>query len=241
MITSFSILVVEFILLSFVSNTLTKTFFRLLYRIARSEVVATSIISLILFPGTVVHELSHLFTAEILGVRTGNLSLVPKNIPGGQIETGSVAIGSTGPFRRTLIGIAPLLVGTGVITVLSYFFVERFQPMILVGSWDAFMDWNVILELVFYYYAIGSISNSMFSSKPDMRGSIPVFLTLTIIIGGAIASGLHIYPPEIVVAIIYNLLRVLTMTMGGVLGINIVTLLVLSILLRVFRYSSDYK
>src|SRR3989344_4103040 len=101
----------ELIVLGFVSHWLMQSFYTLVMLLTRTRSLAVTFVSFLLFPGTVVHELSHLFTAEILGVRTGKLTLAPESIRSEEIQAGSVAIAKTGPFRRAFIGLAPFFVG----------------------------------------------------------------------------------------------------------------------------------
>ena len=66
--------------------------------------------ALILFPGVLLHELSHWVTARLLGVRTGSFSILPKRQPGGSIQLGYVEYYKSktlDPVRESLIGGAP--------------------------------------------------------------------------------------------------------------------------------------
>jgi hypothetical protein len=79
--------------------------------------------AIILFPGVLLHELSHWFTALILGVRTGSFSVLPKSRSDGSVQLGYVEYYKTanvGPIRESLIGSAPLVVGTAIILLIAY-------------------------------------------------------------------------------------------------------------------------
>src|SRR3989337_2674203 len=93
-------LAAELIALYVLSQSLTQAVFELTVLVFRARSVGITIVTLLTFPGTVVHELSHLFTAEVLGVRTGKLTLVPENIREEEVKAGSVMIADTDPFRR---------------------------------------------------------------------------------------------------------------------------------------------
>jgi hypothetical protein len=225
------VLLSEVIFLSLVTTKLTATVFVLLLHMTRSRSVSISVLSLILFPGTVIHELSHLFVAEILGVHTGKLTLVPDSVSSDEIQTGSVTIVQTDPFRRTLIGIAPLFVGTGTLCALAYFFGIQFQPIMNTGSWEALANWKSIAMLFFYYYSIGTISTSMFSSSEDLKGSLPVVLTLGLIIGGLWMAGIRISVTGPVYGVLSGILTGLATTLGIVLMLDILSLGMTHILL----------
>ena len=51
-------------------------------------------------PGTMLHELSHWFTAILLGVRTSRFSLWPQMKKGGELQMGSVQVELSDPFRH---------------------------------------------------------------------------------------------------------------------------------------------
>ena len=75
-----ALLFAELTALYFLSRWLTKKLYFFFLLVFKVRSVAISGVTLLLFPGTVIHELSHLFTAEILGVPTGKLNLVPEGV-----------------------------------------------------------------------------------------------------------------------------------------------------------------
>lgn len=152
----------ELILLYFLSRWLTKSLYILLLLVFRARSVAISLLLALLFPGTVIHELAHLFTAEILGVHTGKLTLVPDSIREADIRSGSVAIAESDPFRRYAIGFAPLVWGSVTLVALAYL-LQTQQDEVLQG---------IALYLLF------AVSNSMFPSPADLKGFWPFALTL---------------------------------------------------------------
>jgi len=211
----------ELIGLYLLSRWLTQTLYGLFHALFRTRSISVSLVTLLLFPGTVVHELSHLFTAEILGVRTGKLTLVPEGIQHEEIQTGSVAIAKTGPFRRSVIGLAPLIVGMLAVATLTYLYAN-----------DVFVKNNIVITL--YYYLLFSISNSMFPSAVDMAGVWQLMVTILII---AIGAGIRIVLPESP-AFITTLVNNLTGSLGIVLAVNGIVLLFSRILIDVIRKSA---
>ncbi|NMC35880.1 hypothetical protein GYA49_02430 [Candidatus Beckwithbacteria bacterium] len=119
-----------------------------------------------LLPGTVIHELSHYLVAEILQVRTGNINLYPAKNEEGKLRLGSVAIAQTDPFRKILIGTAPLWTGLGIIAALIYIIVDKIPPLFF---------------LILIFTAIFLIASTMFSSKKDLTDMfVPTFLLFII-------------------------------------------------------------
>jgi hypothetical protein len=179
--------------------------------------------TIVLFPGTVLHELSHLFTAEILGVHTGKLTLVPESIEQDNIQSGSVAIAHTDPFRRTIIGIAPFTNGIIVLTALSWWLTQ-----VLAGTW---LILNIQVTLGILFYLIFTITNTMFTSKEDMVGVLPVFLTILLLLTTGYFAGLRIVFPTSMTLGIQSVLITLSQNLGVILGINLIGLLFFSLLL----------
>lgn len=219
------ILGVELAGLYLLSRWLTQTIYSALSEVFRNRSFGVSFTTLLLFPGTVIHELSHLFVAEVLGVRTGKLTLVPEGIQsppaGGEIQTGSVAIAKTGPFRRAFIGLSPLVVGIIALGGLSYLHATQFVN-------------NKTITIV-YYYLIFAISNSMFPSAVDMRGVWQLMVTLLIILIGAGIAGFRIVIPQSAPVFMTDLINSLIANLGIVLALNGIILLLFSLLITMMR------
>ena len=207
----------ELIALFFLSRRVIQTIYTIVHVALHSRPVGISIISLIFFPGTVIHELSHLFVAEILGVRTGNLTLVPESIESTDVRTGSVAISQTDPLRRTLIGLSPIFVGLLTLLTLSYLHSTQFVN-------------NTTITIV-YYYLIFSISNSMFSSKEDLKGVWPVLGLIALVGIGAYVVGFRAQLTGQVLTVTETILSALFTSLTLVLALNGAILLVFSVLI----------
>lgn len=214
------LLLAELSLLFLLSRWVTQTLFKALYALTNARSLSISIVTLLLFPGTVIHELSHLFTAEILGVRTGKLTLVPEAIQKEEIRTGSVAISRTDPFRRALIGLAPLMIGIGAVITLTQIYSMYVQPPVITIS---------------YYYLLFSISNAMFPSPSDMKGVWPVAIVIVLFISAASITGINLSLSGHALTIATSLLTLLTEHLKIVLAINGVLLLVLKVFLVFIR------
>lgn len=210
------LLILEFIVLAYVARWVTQTLFLFFVRISGSRNVALTFTTLILFPGTVVHELSHLFIAEILGVRTGKLILTPEAIKNTdeEVRSGSVAIAQTGPIRRTIIGLAPMIGG-----------------MIVLMAISNVLDTTTTSIQILLYYLLFTVSNTLISSKEDMKGVIPVCITVGLFFATAYFAGLRIELTGQIAFFGTKLLESLTKSLGIVLAVNGVILLTLKLLL----------
>jgi hypothetical protein len=155
---------VELLLLFLLSKQLTILVSHFLLRITHSTKTMIYLMAVLFFPGTVVHELSHFFMAQLLFVHTGEIDLFPEAQEGG-VKLGSVAITKSDPFRRLFIGMAPFLFGTAILLLLLFFAIR--------DNWFT----NPFL-LALTLYALFEIGNTMFSSRKDMEGALELLVVL---------------------------------------------------------------
>jgi hypothetical protein len=128
----------------FVSKTSLNTFVSVLDRfLPRSFIFA--LISLLFFPGTLVHEGSHVFTALCLFLPVKNIHLWPE-WDHKSIKLGHVEYEKRGLWRSIIVGLAPLPFGLFAI----WFIVNWHLPVWLTG------------------YLMFVITSTMFSSKSDL-------------------------------------------------------------------------
>lgn len=159
------------LVLLFVSSYfLTQSLSALFYRITKSQKITVMLLALLFFPGVVIHELAHFFMASLLFVPTGEIEFMPQ-IHGDRVKLGSVQVGLTDPIRRALIGLAPVLVGAGALLGVVYYFLSN--PFLYQS-----VDW---LRLSIVFYVVFELSNTMFSSRRDIEGTVELILALLII------------------------------------------------------------
>lgn len=150
----------------------------LAYLITGKQNWAVILYAIVLFPGVLLHELSHWFAALLLGVRTGSFSILPKSGPDGTIQLGYVEYYKTrsvGPVRESLIGSAPLVTGTAVVLLISFriFDVTSLAAAIQTGEVDRLTDAMTALfatnDFLVWLYLLFAISNAMMPSASDRR------------------------------------------------------------------------
>lgn len=164
------ILCLEVTLLLLMSKILINSLVKILYRLTGSHSTVINILVIIFLPGTILHELAHLLVAGVLLVPVGDLEVVPV-ISGDEVRLGSVQIGSTDPLRRTIIGIAPILVGI----ILIIFGLSFIQSIPNGGIFS--------LQNCLAFYLIFTVSSTMFSSKKDLEGTMVFSVTALILLG----------------------------------------------------------
>jgi hypothetical protein len=136
----------------------------------------------LLLPGILIHELSHWLAANLLGVRTGKISLWPSKRRGNQMRMGSVRVARTDPFRASLIGVAPFISGSLAILIIGQLILGLgdLGEVLLNGEWEPF--WESILahlqapDFWLWLYLIFAISNAMLPSETDREPWRPVIL-----------------------------------------------------------------
>ncbi len=145
---------------------------------------AVVLYAVILFPGVLLHEVSHWLTATLLGVRTGGFSLIPRRQPDGTLQLGYVEYykGRTlGPFRESLIGAAPLIAGTSVILLIGrhVFGVTDLADAFQFGDVSTLTDALAAIiatpNFLAWLYLLFAVANAMLPSRSD-RHAWPAFL-----------------------------------------------------------------
>lgn len=159
------VFLLELVALFFLSKKLTSELSYLTYSVFRSRRIAVFLIAVIFFLGTLIHELSHAIMAKALFVHVGKMELFPE-LNGDSLKLGSVEVGKTDPFRNFLIGVAPFIAGTGLLLIVLYYAFS-----------NNYMGFNLFTIVVFLFTFI--VSNTMYSSKKDMEGTLE-FLILVI-------------------------------------------------------------
>lgn len=227
------LLILELILLYFLSRRVIQTVFTVLFYLTRSRTVGIWIVTIIFFPGTIVHELAHLFTAEILGVHTGKLTLIPESLEGTEIKAGGVMIAETDPLRRTLIGLAPVYVGIIVLTALSWWIPMLYQQSLLDTQNGVLFSSFSLYTLLFTLYTLFAVSNSMFSSNEDMKGVLPFAITSALFLISGYVAGLRVGLTSQLLTGFNVVTTTLVQSLGIVLGVNLVVLAATSLFLSI--------
>jgi hypothetical protein len=157
--------------------------------------VAVVLYALPLLPGIVLHELSHAVAALLMGVRVGRISIRPQRA-GERVQLGFVPVEKTDPVRASLIGLAPLITGSAVITLIGYltFGVEALSaalvPLDLGRVTSALRSWLATQDVGLWAYVVFTISNTMFPSRADRQAWAPVLLFLALLGGVVWVAGL---------------------------------------------------
>ena len=153
----------------------------------RNTKVSFFIYAAVLLPGVVMHELSHLLAARLLGVRTRSFSLIPQLRPDGSIRFGSVETDRTDPIRSAIIGVAPLVSGALVLSMLVFRNLglasllrglDHYDIEVLALLWDRL---RTSPDLAIWIYLAIAVSNTMLPSASDRSAWVPVGLMIGVV------------------------------------------------------------
>jgi hypothetical protein len=188
----FVLMLVPLILLQRLLHREIQSVFLILSRDVR---IAMGIFSIIFLPGVFLHELSHFVMAKTLRVPTGRFSIMPQSLPDGRLQLGYVETGKADIVRDSLIGAAPLIVGTVFVAFVA---VERFEMRVL---WDVFRNGQLNLfwlgmrtlpnvrDFYLWLYLVFAVSSTMMPSESDRHAwlelavSIGVLFAITLLLG----------------------------------------------------------
>lgn len=174
------IIFLELVVLLLFSRIIPTLLTQIFYFFTRSHRAAIYLLSVIVLPGTLVHEMAHLLTAGGSLVRVGEISLMPELKENG-VKLGHVEIEQTDFIRRALIGFAPVFFGLAILVGGVWFANDRFFQ---------YGNYPVWLLLVLLYLSV-VIGNTMFSSRKDLEGTLGFVVLVISILGAMYLLGLH--------------------------------------------------
>ncbi len=194
---------------------------------------------ILLFPGILVHELSHWLMAKLLGIRTGRIRLGPAaEGRTNYYSMGSVEVARSDPLRDSLVGLAPLLIGSALLVLITYrvFNVSRFAGGL---EWDeilrAFRGWIGKKDFWLWLYLVFTISNAMMPSAKDREPWGPAIAFILIVVSVGYFTGLISNIPPSVVRVAKNWAESLAWSLGFTCGVDLAWALFLGFIERIIE------
>ena len=163
--------------------------------LTRDTRVTMGIFAMLFLPGVFLHELSHFVMAKILQVRTGKFSVFPKSLPDGRLQLGYVETAKSDMLRDSLIGAAPLIIGT---LFVAYVAIYHLQMRVL---WDAFRNGQFDLfwlgartlpqapDFYLWFYLAFAVSSTMMPSESDRHAWLELLIAIAVLFGLALLFG----------------------------------------------------
>jgi hypothetical protein len=172
------------LLLLFTHRWATHLVIMALLRVTGHLNVAMTLYALLILPGTIVHEVAHWLMALLLGVRAGLPRVLPSGVDAnGRMVLGYVQIERTDPLRHSLIGVAPLLAGSGLVAwIASRVFTLPVPALTQTGItgietlFAALPSIFQVPDVWLYLYLLFAIANGMLPSPRDREAWLPVVL-----------------------------------------------------------------
>jgi hypothetical protein len=163
--------------------------------LTRDVRVTMGIFSMLFLPGVFLHELSHFLMAKLLRVRTGKFSIFPQSLPDGRLQLGYVETAKSDVVRDSLIGAAPLIVGT---LFVAYVALYHLQMRVL---WDTFRNGQFDLfwlgvralpqtpDFYLWFYLAFAVSSTMMPSESDRHAWLELLISIAVLFGLALLFG----------------------------------------------------
>lgn len=180
------------IILFLFSRRIINIIYKLVFIITLNHKISLYFLAFIILPGTIIHELSHFLMATILRVPTGTLSVFPTIEENGETRAGKLMLGKVDPFRQTIVGLAPMIIGL----VLIYLLGKTFSPYLLLFSFTPGesirlpQGWFALFALC---YLLFITSITMFSSRKDLESLIIVGPIILLILTSLHIVGIRIF------------------------------------------------
>jgi hypothetical protein len=195
-------LVVTLLLLIVLSRWVTREVGKLGYLVLGDGTATALLTFAVLLPGIFLHELSHWLMAKALGLRTGKFRLWPEQRKK-SLRLGYVEVASGGMVRDSLVGLAPFLMGSGLLLYTAYRIFD------LDGAGAAWQAGQTVRGLAHFVSGLGApdawlwlylafaVSNAMMPSESDRQPWASLLLFLGILTGAALLfGGLPALSPE---------------------------------------------
>lgn len=198
--------------------------------LTRRPGVTQVVFALIFFPGVLLHELSHFFVAKLLGVQTGNFSLIPQAQPDGKLRLGYVETESGGFVRDALVGAAPLVAGCLFVAYTSIYQLHLLPlwDFIRLADWNGFWAGLMMVpkssDFWLWFYLAFTVSSTMMPSTSDRHAWLPLGLLVVVLIGVVVLAGAGPWMLENLAPPFNQFLRALAMIFGfsGILHVLLI-------------------
>lgn len=208
--------------------------------------IAVILFAVLFFPGVFIHELSHLVVARLVGVRTGNFSLIPRPLPGGQLRLGYVETSQTDWVRASLIGAAPLIAGGSIVAynASNQMHLTLLWNLLQNGQSDLFMMGLKSLPAIHYFwlwfYLTFVVSSTMMPSSSDRHAWMPLGIIIIILFGLAIITGAGPWILEKLAPPMNSFLKSVSMLFGLSALVHAILYLPMAILHRILARVTGY-
>lgn len=169
------------------------------YNVTGSIDMAVLIYFLLLLPGIVLHEAAHWIVAKLLGLKPGRFTVWPKR-RGRMVGLGSVTARDGGMVLNSLVGMAPLFLGTLLVALMARAWFGGNQ-LAQTFAGDELRTWFSTVAAAFrrpdaaiWAYLIFTTANGMMPSAPDREPVKPLLVYIALAALLYVALGMPLQP-----------------------------------------------
>ena len=163
--------------------------------LTRSPQITMGVFSFIFLPGVFLHELSHFLMAKILRVPTGRFSIFPQPLPDGRLQLGYVETARADIVRDSLIGAAPLIIGTIFVSYVALFQLDMRVLWDTLKNGQLNLFWMGVhaltnaMDFYLWFYLTFVVSSTMMPSESDRHAWLELVVSVGVIFGLALLIG----------------------------------------------------
>lgn len=234
MLPTFVTFIISLLLLAGLSHQINIRLQICLFQVTRSTDFSIVLYFLFFLPGVFVHELAHWSVARALGLKTGKFTVWPKK-RGRYIQLGSVVVQRAGVWIDSIVGVAPLLVGSILLGIISHRVLGAYLVTDALGSGDVSRA-IALMQTAFqqpdgwlWVYLLFSIGNVMMPSVSDREPLKPLAAYLVLAAIVYLLIGLPLGPLQSLFAYVAPQLTDLASAFLFISLIDVVALLILVI------------
>jgi hypothetical protein len=188
--------------------------------LTRNAQLTMGIFQFIFLPGVFLHEASHFLMAKILRVPTGRFSILPQPLPDGRLQLGYVETAKADIVRDSLIGAAPLIIGT---IFVAYVSIYQLEMRVL---WDVLRDGKFNLfwmglhalpngqDFYLWFYLTFVVSSTMMPSESDRHAWLELVISVSVLFAIALLIGAGPWMLNNVAPVISNFLSSVAVIFG---------------------------
>lgn len=191
--------VLALLALAWLSRQLSLQIQTVLVLVTRNADLTIVLLFLLLLPGVIIHEAAHWFVARLLGLKTSKFRVWPKK-QGKHIGLGSVSVQRGNIWQDTLVGMAPLIVGSIIVALIAEHVFHAPRLSTALGNWrwlDGWQAFRLALEEpdgVLWAYLLFAVGNAMMPSASDREPVQPLLIYTAIAIAIYALLGLPLTP-----------------------------------------------
>jgi hypothetical protein len=199
MLPLFTGFVLSLFALAWLSRQLSWQIQTVLVLLTRNPDLTIVLLFLLLLPGVIIHEAAHWLTARLVGLKTSKFRVWPKK-QGKHIGLGSVSVQRGNLWQDTLVGMAPLILGSILLALIAeyVFHAPRLSTALSdqrwFDGWRAFRQALQAPDGILWAYLLFAIGNAMMPSASDREPVQPLLMYTTIAIVIYILLGLPLTP-----------------------------------------------